>query len=93
MATNARCDALRLLRVINMTQAHGRTGATVAPLEAAHVAWLEPGSHRYDEALWYLLLEGALTADGCAPDIAAGRPFGHASYELTSRAIRSLETS
>ena len=52
MRTCARRDALRLLRGVNMTQSHGSVGVTVVPAWAARTAWLEPGTDRYDEALW-----------------------------------------
>jgi hypothetical protein len=89
--TCARSDALRLLRVINMSQSHGTVGARVVPHEAALVAWLEPGTARYDEALWYLLWQGALAADESVVAGPAGRPFGYSSYLLTATAIRMLE--
>jgi hypothetical protein len=50
--TCARSDALRLLHAVNMTQSHGSVGARVVPAWAARTAWLEPGTDRYDEALW-----------------------------------------
>jgi hypothetical protein len=89
--TCARNDAVRLLRVINMTQSHGSVGARVVPVEAAREAWLEPETDRYDEALWYLLWQGALAADVDMLAVRVGRPFGYSSYILTSAAVRMLE--
>jgi hypothetical protein len=88
--TCARNDAVRLLRVINMTQSHGSVGARVVPVEAAQEAWLEPETDRYDEALWYLLWQGALAADVDMLAAPVGRPFGYSSYILTSAAVRML---
>jgi hypothetical protein len=82
--TCARNDAVRLLRVINMTQSHGSVGARVVPVEAAREAWLEPGTERYDEALWYLLWQSVVA-------MPIGRPFGYSSYHLTATAIRMVE--
>lgn len=85
-------DAMRLLRAINMDQAHGRIGASVFAIVAARSAGLDPGTGRYEEAVWQLLWEGALTADSCVPpQVAAGMPFGRAPYRLTPAAIRMLE--
>src|SRR5688500_12562168 len=63
MLTYTRNDAIMLLRAVNSTQSHGHVGARVYPAAAARAAWLEPGTERYDEALWYLLWQGALAAD------------------------------
>ena len=52
MRTCAMSDALRLLRTVNMTQSHGSVGTRVVPAGPARTAWLEPGTDRYDEALW-----------------------------------------
>jgi hypothetical protein len=89
--TCARNDALRLLRAVNMTQSHGSVGARVFPHMAARTAWLEPGTDRYDEALWYLLWQGALAADESVLAVPIGRPFGYSSYLLTATAVRMLE--
>jgi hypothetical protein len=92
MTAYARNDALRLLRAINMDQAHGRVGATVFALEAGRTAGLQPGTERYDEALWHLLWEGALTVNECIlPEVAAAMPFGRAPYKLAPKAILMLE--
>lgn len=91
MRTCARSDALRLLRVINMTQSHGSVGAKVVPSDAALVAWLVPGTDRYDEALWYLLWQGALASDEGVLAVPTGWPFGYSSYTVTATAMRLLE--
>jgi hypothetical protein len=54
-------DALRLLQAINTEQAHGHVGALVYAFAAARSAGLRPGTERYEEALWRLVWEGALT--------------------------------
>ena len=89
--TYTRNDALRLLRAINATQSHGRVGAKVWPFVAARVAELEPRTERYDEALWYLLWQGALAAEESAVHVAEDAPFGYSAYALTETAIRMLE--
>ena len=85
-------DAVRLLRSINAQQAHGCIGSIVFPSVAARSAGLEPGTERYEEALWGLVCEGALEVDGLVPlEVAAGLPFGRAPYRLASAAISLLE--
>jgi hypothetical protein len=85
-------DALRLLRAINREHAHGRAGSLVFPFAAAHSAGLQPGTERYEEALWLLVWEGALTvAEYVPPEVAARLPFGRAPYRLTLAAVRLLE--
>ncbi len=85
-------DAMRLLRAINMDQAHGRAGSIVLASDAARSAGLEPGSARYEEAVWRLLVEGALEVDGrVPPGLAARVPFGRAPYLLGPAAVRMLE--
>jgi hypothetical protein len=91
MLTYTRNDVVRLLRAVNMTQSHGSVGARVFPAAAARVAGLEPGTERYDEALWYLLWQGALAADESVVAMPIGRPFGYSSYHLTATAIRMVE--
>jgi hypothetical protein len=74
-----------------MTQTHGSVGVRVVPVEAAQTTWLEPGIDRYDEALWYLLWQGALAADEGALELPIGMPFGYSFYVLTTTAVRMLE--
>ena len=85
-------DALRLLRSINAQQAHGCIGSIVFPSAAARSAGLEPGTERFEEALWGLVCEGALEVDGFVPlEVAARLPFGRAPYRLAPAAVRLLE--
>ncbi len=85
---------MRLLRAINTDQAHGRVGSIVLASDAARAAGLEPGTERYEEAVWRLLVEGALEVDGrVPPGVAARMPFGGAPYLLASAAVRMLEWS
>ena len=87
-------DAVRLLRAINMDQAHGRVGSIVFPFAASRLAGLEPGTERYEEAVWHLLWEGALTVnEGFSPEVAARLPFGRSAYKLAPTALRMLETA
>ena len=85
-------DAMRLLRAVNAHQAHGRVGSLVLPCAIASAAGLEPSTDRYEEALWHLLVAGALEVDGrVRPEVAARWPFGRAPYRLAPAAIRMLE--
>ncbi len=91
-AYDAEDDAVRLVRAIDAQQAHGRVGETVFAFSAARSAGLRPGTERYEEALWWLVWEGALTVDEHVPlEIAARLPFGRTPYRLTSAAVRLLE--
>ncbi len=75
-----------------MEQAHGSVGSLVFPFAAARSAGLWPGTERYEEALWLLVWEGALTvAEHVPPEIAARLPFGRAPYRLSPAAVRLLE--
>ncbi len=86
-----RDDALRLLRAIDTEQAHGRVGSPVFAFAAARSAGLRPGTERYEEALWRLVWEGALTVDEHIPtEVAAMLPFGRAPYRLAPAAVRML---
>ena len=83
---------MRLLRAINAHQAHGRVGSSVLASAAAKAAGLELGTERYEEAVWRLLVEGALEVDGrVPPGVAARVPFGGAPYLLGPAAVRMLE--
>jgi hypothetical protein len=86
-------DALRLLRAIDMEQTHhGRVGSLVYAFAAAHSAGLEPGTERFEEALWLLVWEGALTVAEHVPlEVAARLPFGRAPYRLSQAAVQLLE--
>ncbi len=85
-------DAARLLRSIDAQQSHGRIGSMVFPFAAARSAGLEPGTERYEEALWGLVWEGALALDDhVPPEVAAMVPFGRLPYRLAPAAVRLLE--
>ena len=85
-------DAARLLRSINAYQAHGRIGSIVFTFAAARPAGLEPGTERYEEALWALLWAGALTVNEVVPlEVAVRVPFGRLAYKLAPTALRMLE--
>ena len=85
-------DALKLLLAIDAEQAHGRVGSLVFPFAAARSAGLQPGTERYEEALWGLVWEGALTVDDhVPPEVAARVPFGRLPYRLAPEAVRLLE--
>jgi hypothetical protein len=87
----AEADAVRLLRAIDAQQAHGRVGASVFAFAAARSAGLRPGTERFEEALWHLVWEGALTVDEHVPtEVAARLPFGRAPYRLAPAAMRML---
>jgi hypothetical protein len=92
VSAHAGGDAVRLLRAINAHQAHGRVGSGVLASAAARAAGLELGTERYEEAVWRLLVAGALEVDGCVPPGSAARvPFGRAPYLLGPAAVRMLE--
>ena len=83
MSADAKADAVRLLRVIDAEQAHGRAGATVFAFAAARSAGLRPGTERYEEAL---------TVNDHVPlDLAAKLPFGRAPYRLSPAATSMLQ--
>ena len=91
-AHDAEADAVRLLRAIDAEQAHGRLCSPIFAFAAARSAGLEPGTERYEEALWRLVWEGALTVDEhVPPEVAAMLPFGRAPYRLAPAAVRMLE--
>ena len=90
----ARSDGLRLLRIINDTQAHGQEGARANPPRAAHEAGLEVGSLRYEDAMAYLIEQAALLGDAhmtFGDDVGDQHPHGYASYFFTRRALTLLE--
>ena len=90
----ARSDGLRLLKAINDTQAHGQEGARANPSRAAHEAGLDLGSERYEDALAYLIEQGALPGEAYLPfgdDVGALHPHGYASYFFRRRALVLLE--
>ena len=90
----AMSDALRLLRAINDTQAHGEKGARANPSRAAHEAGLDLGFARYEDAMAYLIEQAALLGDaqmGFGDDVGDQHPHGYASYFFTRRALVLLE--
>ena len=89
---DAEGDAVRLLRAIDAEQAHGRVGSMVFPFVAAGSAGLEPGTERYEEALWALICGDALAVTEIVPpEVAARVPFGRMPYRLAPAAVRVLE--
>ncbi len=89
-----RSDALRLLRAINDTQAHGQEGARAYPPRAAQQAGLEIGSERYEDAMAYLIEQAALLGDAhlvFGDDVGDQHPHGFAFYFFTRRALTLLE--
>ena len=91
VSASAKGDAVRLLRAIDVEQAHGQVGASVFAFAAARSAGLRPGTERYEEALWHLVWEGALTVDEHVPtEVAAMLPFGRGPYRLAPAAMRML---
>jgi hypothetical protein len=92
ITAQAKSDGLRLLRIINDTQAHGQEGARADPTRAAHEAGLDVGSERYQAAMAYLIEQAALLGDEhTAFDVGDQHPHGYASYFFTRRAVKLLE--
>ena len=90
----SRSDALRLLRKINDTQAHGQEGARVYPPRAAQEARLQIGSERYEDAIAYLLEQAALLGDermALDEDVGDQHPHAYALYFFTRRALKLLD--
>src|SRR5918995_6745286 len=63
----AKGDAVRLLRAIDVEQAHGQVGASVFAFAAARSAGLRPGTGRYEEGVWDLVWGGGLTVGEHVP--------------------------
>jgi hypothetical protein len=63
MRARTRTDAIRLLRAINVTQAHGEEGARLDPQVRLVRGPGRVGSERYREAMSYLIEEAALLGD------------------------------
>jgi hypothetical protein len=84
---DAEGDAVRLLRAIDAEQAHRRIRSIVFPFAAAQSAGLRTGTERYEEALWGLVWEEALTVDEHVPlEVAARLLFGRAPYRVAPAA-------
>jgi hypothetical protein len=89
-----RSDALRLLRTINDTQAHGHEGARAHPPTAAQQAGLQIGSERYEDAMAYLIEQAALLGDeriAFDKDVGDQHPHAQALYFFTRRALKLLD--
>jgi hypothetical protein len=89
-----RSDGLRLLRIINDTQAHGQEGARVYPPRAAQEAGLEVGSERYEDAIAYLVEQAALRRDehmAFDEDVRDQHPRGYGIDIFTGRALKLLD--
>jgi hypothetical protein len=85
-------DAVRLLRSINAQQSHEHVDSIVFPFAAARSAGLLPGTERYEEALWGLVWEGALTVNEHVPlEVAARLLSGRLPYAC-SRGHRPIFT-
>ena len=95
MQARTRSDGLRLLRIINDTQAHGQEGARAYPPRAAQEAGLEVGSERYEQAMAYLVEQAALLGDARMAfhdeDVGDRHPRGYALYLFTRRALKLLD--
>ena len=90
----SRSDALRLLRTINDTQAHGQEGARVYPPRAAQEAGLQMGSESFQDAMAYLVEQAALLGDeriALEEDVGDQHPHGYALYFFTRRALKLLD--
>jgi hypothetical protein len=93
MRARTRTDAIRLLRAINVTQAHGQEGARADPTRAAHEAGLGVGSERYREAMSSLIEEAALLGDEhtAFDDEGDQHAHGYATNFFTRRVLELLE--
>jgi hypothetical protein len=90
----ARSDALRLLRTINDTQAHGQEGARAYPPTAAQQAGLQIGSERYEGAMAYLIEQAALLGDeriAFEKDVGDQHSHARALYIFSRRALKLLD--
>jgi hypothetical protein len=86
-----RSDALRLLTVINETQAHGKVGASVIPSDAADEAGLTLNTSRYGDALWLLIDEEALVGPDAMSHLKGWHPeYGQQPLLYTERAEEML---
>lgn len=83
-------NATRLLREMDQRQAKGRPGMPVMPMDAAHHVGLQVGSRAYDDALWYLIDEGALIEDERFGRLVGGEPHGTTTWNITRRGREML---
>lgn len=86
MTEQAKSDGLRLLRVVNETQARGSENAPVTPASAARTAGLDLDSDRYDKALQFLWDEGAFGGAAMGDYTHGGSP-----YRITRRGFELLK--
>ena len=91
MTEQAKSDGLRLLRVINETQARGSENAPVPPASAAQTGGLDLDSDRYDEALQFLWDEGALVEGAFGGAAMGDYTHGGSPYRTTRRGFELLE--
>lgn len=91
MTDQARSDGLRLLRVMDETQARGSENTPVTPAIATRTAGLEIGSDRHDEAVQFLRDEGALVEDDQFTGPVGDYEHGGAAYRITRRGFEMLE--
>lgn len=91
MNAEVRENALRLLKEMDESQAKGRINMPVMPSAAAHRAGLEVGAAAYDDALWYLIDEGALTEDERFGKLVGGEPHGTTTWNITRRGRELLD--
>ena len=86
-----RSDGLRLLRVMNETQARGSEEVPVTPALAADDAGLEIGSERYDAAMHFLRDERALVVHPFGEQSVGDYERGGAPYYITQRGFEMLK--
>ena len=93
MRARRRTDAIRLLRAINVTQAHGEEGARADPQVRLVRGPGRVGSERYREAMSYLIEEAALLGDEHTAFDDEGDQHAHsyATYFFTRRVLELLE--
>lgn len=82
--------AMGLLRRANEDHAKGREEAQVVPSEIAHRVGLELGSAQYNDALWYLIDEGALVEGERFSKLRGGEPHGNAVLKITCHGLNVL---
>ena len=90
MTDQARSDGLRLLAIMNETQARGSGNVPVTPAIAARTAGLEEGSDRHDKAVRFLRDEGALVEDDQFTGPAGDYAHGGAAYRISRRGFEML---
>ncbi|MDQ3912800.1 MAG: hypothetical protein M3305_13725 [Actinomycetota bacterium] len=91
MTERARSDGLRLLRVMDETQARGSDKVPVTPALAAQTAGLEEGSDRYDEAMKFLREEGAVVEDDRFSEAVGDYEHGGSAFRIAQRGFEMLK--